>query len=194
MLYSRQRFDALTDGVFAIAMTLLVLELRIPEGVTAGDFPRALAENAIKLWVYALSFASLGLAWLGRATLRDASDSVRRGEALLTLVYLFLVTLVPFASLLVGRFENERLALWFYCADLGGIGAISAALRFMLPRAGSADGPGRRIGTSLLLACTAALAAALALRNPDGRVLWVFALNAAGPFLDRWLKRRDDEA
>lgn len=190
MSYSRGRMDALTDGVFAIAMTLLVLELRIPETVTTPAFGHALVETVPRLAVYALSFFTLGLSWLGRAQMRGAAEEISRGEAMLSLVYLFFVTIVPFSSMLVGRYDEAPLALWFYCANLGAIGLTSAGLRFMLPRADTDDPPGRRVGASLLLAVSALGAAALVPIFRDGHALWALAINVLGPWLDRMLRKK----
>lgn len=190
MSYSRVRMDALTDGVFAIAMTLLVLEVRIPETVTNPEFAHALGEAVPRLAIYALSFFTLGLSWLGRAQMRTATEEISRGEAMLTLVYLFLVTIAPFSSMLVGRYDEAPLALWFYCANLGAIGLTSAGLRFMLPRADTDDQPSRRIGASLLLAASAIGAAALVPIFRDGHALWALAINVLGPWLDRALRKQ----
>lgn len=190
MAYSRPRMDALTDGVFSIAMTLLVLEVKLPEAVAKGEFAQALAEAAPRLWIYALSFVSLGLVWLGRALLRDAPDELSRGEANLTLFYLLLVTLVPFSSMAVGRFNHEPMAIWLYCANLGAIGVASAGLRYMAPPAPGDEGRGRRLGSSLLLAASAGLAAALVPIAPDGQSLWALAANLLGPSIDRLLAKR----
>ena len=59
------RVEMLTDGVFAIAMTILVLELHVPEAVEPGHLGEALAELAPKLFTYALSFLVLGVYWVG---------------------------------------------------------------------------------------------------------------------------------
>lgn len=190
MIYTRGRIDALTDGVFAIAMTLLVLEVRIPETVKTPEFAHALAEAAPRLAIYALSFFTLGLSWLATAQARGGAESCSRGEAMLTLVYLFFVTIVPFSSMLVGRYDEAPLALWFYCANLGAIGAVSAGLRLMQPRADSADMPSQRVGSSILLAASAAAAAALVFTIHDARALWAFAVNVLGPSLDRYLRRK----
>lgn len=190
MTYARGRIDALTDGVFAIAMTLLVLEVRIPESVRTSEFAHALGEAGPKLAIYALSFFTLGLSWLATAQARNGAEQCSRGEAILTLVYLFCVTIVPFSSMLVGRYDEAPLALWFYCANLASIGVTSSGLRLMQPRADAADKPGRRIGSSVLLFVSAAVAAALVYVMKDAHALWAFAVNALGPSLDRWLRRK----
>ena len=57
-MYARSRFEALTDGVFSVAMTLLVIDVRLPDALSAGDeagFVRALRDLEPKLLAYAMS-------------------------------------------------------------------------------------------------------------------------------------------
>jgi TMEM175 potassium channel family protein len=60
------RVVVLSDGVFAIALTLLVLDVRVPAGLTGPDLDNALADLPPRLLAYALSFAVIGLLRLGR--------------------------------------------------------------------------------------------------------------------------------
>ena len=65
----KARLDALTDGIFAFAMTLLVLDLRLPDGfaaASAGDLLHALSSLSGQLVAYVISFAVLGARWLGQ--------------------------------------------------------------------------------------------------------------------------------
>jgi uncharacterized membrane protein len=77
-MYPKSRLDALTDGLFAVAMTILVLDIRLPEGFHAD--PTGLAGALRGLWPkflpYALSFYVLGTTWLANIKLRSTADSV----------------------------------------------------------------------------------------------------------------------
>ena len=62
-LVEMNRLNNLSDGVFAIALTLLAFDLRLPEGVSIGDLPNNLLELAPKFMVYLISFVVIGGAW-----------------------------------------------------------------------------------------------------------------------------------
>src|SRR5579862_6352558 len=65
-MYPRHRFDGLTDGIFAVAMTLLVLEIRLPDSAnphTSRELLGVLAGLWPKVWPYVLSFVVLGGRW-----------------------------------------------------------------------------------------------------------------------------------
>lgn len=104
----KHRLDALIDAVIAITMTLLVLELRVPEEMGGGLLPalRALEPKFIS-WI--VSFFILAVLWRGhmRAT-RDASHVDFR-FFLITVFWLLLASLIPFTSSLIGE-HNEMLS------------------------------------------------------------------------------------
>lgn len=107
---SSLRVDTLFDGVFAITMTLLVLDVRPPEEVGPGGLPAALLSLGPQLTAYAVSFALLGVVWLGHhlgSSLIVRSDFT---HAALNLLALLVVALVPFSAALISRFPQEPLA------------------------------------------------------------------------------------
>src|SRR5947208_418398 len=73
------RLDALTDGVFAVAMTLLVIDLKLPENfhpATAAEFLSGLADLQTQFLVYIISFIVLGLRWMLLAKLSRLHETV----------------------------------------------------------------------------------------------------------------------
>ena len=81
-LIDKARLDALTDGVFAVAMTLLVLDLKFPEPfhpTSAEEFLQGLAGLQSQFLVYAVSFLVLGLRWMSLAKLSRLHDTVEDG-------------------------------------------------------------------------------------------------------------------
>jgi len=122
---SVERLGSLSDGVFAFAMTLLVLDLRLPavEIVRSEhDLWRALAALAPNLLVYFLSFMTLGIFWVGQHT---ALSKLRHSDRNLTwihLAFLLAVTLMPFSTKLLAAFITYRTAViiyWFNILALG---------------------------------------------------------------------------
>jgi uncharacterized membrane protein len=190
-MYSKVRLDALSDGIFAVAMTLLVLDLRLPE-----DFhPRDGAEllQAIgglwpKVLPYLLSFGVLGLRWIANLELRSKAEYVGREFVNWWLLYLLLITCVPFTTILVGRFANLAPAVWLYAGHTLLISLVGVRLVFITPHLEQGDHLARRQASALLLMMTSALAIGLSFVRPSV-ALWAFALNFAAPVLRVWFGR-----
>ena len=108
------RFNGLSDGVFAIAITLLVLELPVPEGP---DLVSSLLEEWPEFLGYLISFAFIGASWMTHALTTKymkTGDTVAAGLNLLALLF---ITLIPFATnLMVSNIggESERVAVVIY--------------------------------------------------------------------------------
>jgi len=186
--YDRARFNALTDGVFAVAMTLLVLDLRVPDDLRisdGGSFLAALHLLAPKAGAYLLSFLVAGLVWLSRAAIDEAPPVMSRREALLGLGYLLLVTLVPFSTIVIGQHPTITAAVWIYCGNVGLLGLFAAAMRTQIPEPLRDERYRERIAGSLLVTASAVIAAILATTDLKNEALWAFALNFGGPFIRR---------
>ncbi len=125
------RLAAISDGIFAVGMTLLVLDLHTPAATlihSDSDLWRNLAELAPNLAVYVMSFLTLGIFWVGRQTQLNLLIRADRNLAWLHLGFLFCVTLMPFSTQLIGSFIQYRAALLIYWANilLLGIGLLGA--------------------------------------------------------------------
>ena len=167
-MYSRSRFEALTDGVFSVAMTLLVIDVRLHDATArnAAAFIEALRALEPKLLAYAMSFFVLGASWLAKVVAQKRSETVGRREALLTLGYLFLVTLTPFSTMALSadslRAGPDILpAVWIYCGNLGAMGLIATLIQLTL-RAHAPDEAPSSIVSPLLLFVAGLMAAGIA--------------------------------
>jgi uncharacterized membrane protein len=113
--YPRARLDALSDAVFGVAMTLLVLDVRLPDEFHPHS-ARELLDGLLGLWPkffpYAMSFLVLGLRWLANVQVRTLSEWVGHEYGMWWLVYLFLITCVPFTTMVAGRFVMFASAIW----------------------------------------------------------------------------------
>jgi uncharacterized membrane protein len=118
------RLQTLADGVFAVAMTLLVLDLRLPD---------AQAHDNRELWTqvhqlgpqfaaYLLSFTMLGTFWLAQHTFLERCRRSDRTLAWATLLFLFFVSTLPFAASTLAEHTDLALAVLLYWADLLGLG------------------------------------------------------------------------
>jgi uncharacterized membrane protein len=124
---SVERLAALSDGIFGVAMTLLLLELHVPvrePGMTEGTLRHALVLLAPQLLVYLMSFLTLGIFWVGQQTQLNYLERSERHLTWIHLAFLFLVTLMPFSTRLLTEFITYRTALIAYWANILLLGAM----------------------------------------------------------------------
>lgn len=118
---SVERLAALSDGIFAVAMTLLVLDLKSPaiEAVhSERELWRTLVAISPRLVVYMLSFMTLGIFWVGQQTQLNHLQRSDRSLSWIHLVFLFAVSLTPFSTTLLADFLTYRLALVIYWLNI----------------------------------------------------------------------------
>jgi uncharacterized membrane protein len=187
-MYPKARLDALTDGLFGVAMTLLVLDIRLPEDFHPQD-QTELIHALLALWPkffpYVISFLVLGLRWMSGVTIKIRSETVGANYALCWLGYLLLITCVPFTTIVVGRFPNHAPAVWLYAGNTALITVAAAAMMRLTPDIE----PGRHVlirHVSLaVLFASSAIAIVVSLFSPR-LALWAFTLNlATGVFARR---------
>jgi TMEM175 potassium channel family protein len=112
------RLHALTDGVYAIAMTLLVLELHVPDARSSAELVTGLVSIAPSLFGFALGFAVLGTYWVGSAVNLSHLARVNRAALFLNVLQLFFISLLPFTTALIGRYPDEAAAVIVYALHL----------------------------------------------------------------------------
>jgi len=115
----KNRLETLIDGVFAIAMTLLVLELRLPETASAGDLAGQLAALWPQFATFFISFIVLGVYWFAQHQVFHFVVRVNRTLVWLIILFLMGIALVPFVASLMGSHPDDPVALAFYGAVLG---------------------------------------------------------------------------
>lgn len=122
-----ERLAALSDGIFAVAMTLLVLDLHLPTAAQAHNEKELLAALCAlgPQWLtYGLSFLTLGIFWAGQQTQLNHIGEGTRDLTWIHLAFLFAVTLVPLSTRLLSEFITYRSALGFYWLNLFILGAM----------------------------------------------------------------------
>lgn len=123
----RARVLTLSDGVFAIALTLLVLDLRVPD--TRGVSPaEVLRQSRPSLIAFLISFAVIASAWANHRDLFEVIRLTDRNLVWLNLVYLLPLTMIPFGAALLSRYEFDPIALSIY----GGLLLVIALLRLWI--------------------------------------------------------------
>src|SRR5882762_10676243 len=114
---SLERLAALSDGIFAVAMTLLVLDIHIPSAEAVhseAELLHALAALGPQWIAYGMSFLTLGIFWAGQQT---QLNNLREGSRDLTWIhlgFLFAITLMPLSTRLLAEFIEFRGALVLY--------------------------------------------------------------------------------
>jgi uncharacterized membrane protein len=136
-----------SDGVFAIAITLLVIGLRVPalpSHVANSELSRRLLDEWPRVLSYAVSFAVIGLYWVGH---HRSFGHIRRFDhrlILLNLAFLGLIAFLPFPTAVLGRYGGHRSAVVLYAGSLALAGLASTALWLYAWQARLADvGPRR---------------------------------------------------
>lgn len=180
---SAARLLALSDGVFAIAMTLLALDISLPDGLDSAGFAHALRDVMPKVWAYALSLLVIAAFWRGQYQLfhsvRDVDGTVIR----LVLLSLGLVALMPFPTTLLAEYPDLPQSVAIYSGAVAAMGAVQLALAVVLwkrPWLGTAPLPDALARNDVAdLASTVLVFAAavpLAFVSPTGAKLWWLVL------------------
>jgi uncharacterized membrane protein len=134
---SLNRLAGISDGIFSVGMTLLVLGLAVPSlsgaSSTDSELWNALAKLGPNILVYTMSFMTLGIFWVGQGTQLNQLARSNRHYVWLQLTFLFAVTLVPFSTALLAHFPSLELALVEYWLNIVLLGAmLLAALEYAL--------------------------------------------------------------
>jgi TMEM175 potassium channel family protein len=127
------RLEALSDGIYAIAITLLVLDIAVP--ANAGhDLPGALGRQWPSYLAYVVSFSTIGASWLGHNVITEYLDHANAVFIRLNLLLLLLVAFLPFPTRLfadyIGDNDPERVAATIYGLSL----LLSSTLLWVLWR------------------------------------------------------------
>jgi len=136
---SLDRLAALSDGVFAVAMTLLVLDLKAPSvpkraqgpiwSGSGGGSEHVLSHGLLhdvvpRLLPYVMSFLTLGIFWVGQQTQLQSFTRSTRELTWIHLSFLFVVTLLPFSTGLLAEATTYRLSIAVYWLNLSALGLM----------------------------------------------------------------------
>jgi uncharacterized membrane protein len=127
-LHDPARVLALSDGVFAIIITLLVLEVHVPELTQGQSLTEALTEIRPSFQAFVISFILAGMYWVGHRDLFALIRRTDRGLVWLNILYLLPLCLLPFGAGMLGRYEQEPVALRIYGLVLVAIAPMRAII------------------------------------------------------------------
>ncbi len=123
-----ERVKAFTDGVFAIIITILVLEISVPPNLSEQSLAEAIDELRPEMTAWVISFLITGMYWVWHRDLFNQVRAVNRDVVWLNLLFLLPAALIPFAASVLGEYPDVPLALHAY-----GVVLIAASvLRWVL--------------------------------------------------------------
>jgi TMEM175 potassium channel family protein len=187
---SKGRLEALTDGVFAFAMTLLVVNFDLPEEfrpTSAAELISALLGLGDTFIAYVVTFLVLATFWLARARAKEEPEAASAAYAWSLLSHLFFVTLLPFSMIVAGRYQLAP-AIWVYGTNMVLLALTAIGITLVIER----DIQRRLVPSGRpeygVLIASAILSMAIGFYHPDG-AMYAYFLNLAWPLVRRWTER-----
>ena len=124
----KHRIEALSDGIFAIAMTLLILDVKIPKIAEASLTPGFLPHVLLGLWpkflTFAVSFVILGLFWIAHHGYSHFLTKTDRYFLWINLLFLMVVVFVPFSTNFLGDYPQHRASAMLYGCNIMMLGVM----------------------------------------------------------------------
>jgi len=157
--YQTDRTEGISDGVFTVSLTLLILDVRPPEGGVSQLVP-GLVLIAPRLGTFALSFAIVAYYWVVHHLIFASLRGVKVALLWANMLFLFTIAVLPFSTAVLGRYALAPVALAIYGANLAACTSTLAAVWFVADRSHVTDRPTvsqrryivRRFGLQLLVA------------------------------------------
>jgi TMEM175 potassium channel family protein len=157
--YRTDRTEGISDGVFAVSLTLLILDVRLPEG-DASQLVHGLVLIAPRLGTFALSFAIVAYYWLVHHLMFASLRGVKIALIWANMLFLFSIAMLPFSTAVLGRYALSTAALAIYGANLAACTSTLAGVWFVADRSHVTDQPTvsqrryiiRRFGVQLIVA------------------------------------------
>ena len=182
---NKARVESFSDGVFAFAITLLVLGVPIPDLVIVNDqqIRIGLVKSLHQLLPFITSFATIGIIWLNHHAMFHTVARVDHGALILNLLLLLVVSFIPFPTAVLGRYGALPFSAFFYGCVLTALGTTYSLLSFYILKSGlrrdeTPDGSSWDRLRNALGAAIYPIATVLSLRHPRVGVTIYFLLAA----------------
>jgi uncharacterized membrane protein len=181
-----ERLLLLGDAVFSIAMTLLALEITVPEGLTDSEVAHAVREALPAIGAYLLSFAVIGILWLAQHALFRLIGTLDRWLLHFYFTLLAVVAALPFPTRLLSEYSETTTATAFYAASIAVASALLCAMYLRLlakPALTATDTPPavlkEPVRRSVLLILVFATSVPVAFFSPSlAKYWWLLAIPA----------------
>ena len=130
------RLEAFSDGVFAIAITLLVLDIHVPDPSTTADLAQQLGSQWPSYVAYGVSFLTIGIIWINHHAMLRRIKAIDHEILILNLLRLLCVGLLPFTTALMAAYlkesEGETLAAAIYAGSFLLMSVVFAAMNWTI--------------------------------------------------------------
>ncbi|SLM49504.1 conserved membrane protein of unknown function [Nitrospira japonica] len=119
--HTHERLCAVSDGVYAIALTLLVLDLKVPEvrGITNSELTTDLVEQLPNFVAYVVAFFLVARFWINHHRIFQSAALCDEKALSLNLAHLFFISLTSYTASLIGHYEGDRIATIIFSSNLG---------------------------------------------------------------------------
>ena len=119
--HTHDRLCAVSDGVYAFALTLLVLDLKVPEvaGITNPQLTTDLFQQIPNFIAYAIGFSVVAFFWMNHHRIFQSVTSCDARALILNFAHLLFISLTPYAASLIGHYEGDRIATIVFSSNLG---------------------------------------------------------------------------
>ena len=119
--HTHDRLCAVSDGVYAFALTLLVLDLKVPEvaGITNPALTTDLLQQLPNFFAYAIGFSVVAFFWINHHRLFQSVTSCDARAVILNFAHLLFISLTPYGASLIGHYEGDRIATIVFSSNLG---------------------------------------------------------------------------
>ncbi|MEU0950083.1 TMEM175 family protein [Streptomyces canus] len=186
------RLATFGDAVFSIAITLLALEINVPDGLDSSKVASALRDTAPAIGAYLLSFVVIGVLWLTQHALFRLIAVIDRCLLFLYFALLANVAALPFPTRLISEYSETATATWFYAASITlSIGLLCSMYVRVLTRlhlasaAARPDGLRTSIRRSLVMILVFASSIPVSFASPAAaKYWWLLAVPARMLFRD----------
>lgn len=135
LIFSKSRLESLTDGVFAIIMTILVFNVSVPELIlfAEGEYTsERLSSRLLDLWpdilAYIVSFVTLGVYWVAHHRIFRWIVNVDRPLIWINISFLMTIGLIPFSTALLTQYRDQQISIFIFSSNAILAGAIIYSL------------------------------------------------------------------
>lgn len=136
-IHSHDRLCAIADGVYAVVITLLVLDLQVPEipGATDPQLRADLLQQIPNFAAYAIAFILVGFFWVNHHRIFVSFPVCGKWTLHLNILHLFFISLMPYSTSLIGHYEGDQVATIIFSVNLGLASfSLSVLALYVLPK------------------------------------------------------------
>jgi len=126
----KERLATFIDAIFAIVMTIMILEVKVPEigEVSGGNLRHELHKTIVPFTGFLISFFTVAIIWFDHHDLFKLINAATKGFALLNFVFVAIIAILPFSSALAWQYAGDSTATFIYAVNILLISLVIGAL------------------------------------------------------------------